>query len=76
MSKKHKELSTTLNYIEHILILGYTITGCVSISDFACLVDPWKSNKSIHFLHTNFMVKKFNDIFYNIQPFIWVCRAN
>ena len=38
MSKKHKYLCTTLNYIEHFLILGYTITGCLSISDFASLV--------------------------------------
>ena len=28
MSKKHKTFCTTLNCIEHILILGSTITGC------------------------------------------------
>ena len=38
MSKKHKKVCTTLYYIEHFLILGYTITGCVSISDFASIV--------------------------------------
>ena len=38
MSKKHKKVCTTLNYIEHFLILGSTITGCVSISSFASLV--------------------------------------
>ena len=38
MSKKHKKVCTTLNYIEHVLILGSTITGCVSISSFASLV--------------------------------------
>ena len=38
MSKKHKKVCTTLNYIEHFLILGSTITGCVSISVFASLV--------------------------------------
>ena len=38
MSKKHKKVCTTLNYIEHFLILGSTITGCVSISAFAYLV--------------------------------------
>ena len=32
MSKKHKKVCTTLNYIEHFFILGSTITGCVSIS--------------------------------------------
>ena len=41
MSKKCKGLNYTLytlNYIEHFLILGSTITGCVSISAFASLV--------------------------------------
>ena len=39
MSKKHKKYCTTLNYIEHFLILPSIITGCVSISDFASLAD-------------------------------------
>ena len=38
MSKKHKKVCTTLNYIEHFLILGSTTTGCVSISAFASSV--------------------------------------
>ena len=38
MSNKHKKVCTTLYYIEHFLILTSTITGCVSISDFTCLV--------------------------------------
>ena len=38
MSKKHKKVCTTLNYIEHFLILALTITGCVSISAFASLI--------------------------------------
>ena len=37
MSKKHKNVCTTLNYIEHFLILASTVTGCVSISSFASL---------------------------------------
>ena len=32
MTKKHKKVCTTLNYTEHFLILGSTITGCISIS--------------------------------------------
>ena len=36
--KKHKKDFITLNYIEHFLILGSTITGCVSIYSFASLV--------------------------------------
>ena len=31
MSKKHKKVRTTLNYTEQFLILGSTITGCISI---------------------------------------------
>ena len=37
--RKHKKVCTTLNYIEHFLILVSTITGCISISAFLlCLV--------------------------------------
>ena len=32
MSKKNKKVWTTLNYIEHFLILDFPITACVSIS--------------------------------------------
>ena len=39
MSKKHKKTCTIINYIEYFLILGFTITGCISISAFASLVD-------------------------------------
>ena len=38
MSKNHKKVCTTRNYIEHFLFLGSTITGCISISAFASLV--------------------------------------
>ena len=38
MSRKHKEVCTTLNYIEHILILASTITGCISNSAFGSLL--------------------------------------
>ena len=38
MSKKHKKVCTTLNNIEHFLILASTITGCISISDFSPLI--------------------------------------
>ena len=32
--KKHKKVCTTLNYIEHFLILSSTISECISISVF------------------------------------------
>ena len=38
MSRKNKQFCTTLNYIEHFLILAFTITGCISITAFASLL--------------------------------------
>ena len=38
MSKKHRKVFPTLNYIAHFLILAPTITGCVSVSVFASLL--------------------------------------
>ena len=38
MSRKHKKVCTTLNYIEHFLILASTVSGCISISAFASLL--------------------------------------
>ena len=38
MSRKYKKVCTTLNYIEHFLILASTITGYISISAFASLI--------------------------------------
>ena len=37
-SKNYKKVCTTLNYIQHFLILPSTITGCISISVFASLI--------------------------------------
>ena len=38
MSEKHKKFCRVLNYIDHLLSVISTITGCVSISAFAPLV--------------------------------------
>ena len=38
MSRKHKKVCTTVNYVEHFLILASAITGCISISAFASLL--------------------------------------
>ena len=38
VSRKHKIVCTTLNYIDDFLILASTITGCISISPFASLL--------------------------------------
>ena len=37
MSEKHQKVSTTLNYINHFLVLGSKITGYISVA-FASLV--------------------------------------
>ena len=38
MSEKYRKTCKYLNYVEHLLILASTVTGCVSISAFASLV--------------------------------------
>ena len=38
MSGNHKKVCKVLHYIEHLLILISTVTGCFSISAFASLV--------------------------------------
>ena len=39
LSEKYKKACKYLNYVEHMLILASTITGCVSVSAFASSVD-------------------------------------
>ena len=46
MSNKHKMICTTLNYIEHFLVVASTITGYVSISAFASLIGITMQNES------------------------------
>ena len=36
--RKRMKVCTTLYYIEHFLILGSTITGCISFSAFTSLI--------------------------------------
>ena len=38
MSEKYKRTCKYLNYVEHLLIIASTVTGCVSISAFASLI--------------------------------------
>ena len=38
MSREHKKVCTTRNYIEHFLILASAVTGCISTSGFASLL--------------------------------------
>ena len=45
-SKKYKKTRKYSNYVEHLLTLASTITGCVSISAFASLVHVPVGNRS------------------------------
>ena len=49
MSKKHKKVWVTLNYIEHFLILASAVTGCILISAFASLlgIPIWITSSAI-----------------------------
>ena len=38
MSEKHKKTCKYLNYVEQLLILASTVTGCLSLSAFPSLV--------------------------------------
>ena len=39
MSYKHKKVFTALNYIENIVTSIFSVTGCISLSAFASLID-------------------------------------
>ena len=71
MGKKHKKVCRVLNYIDHSLIAISTITGCVSISAFASLVDiPVSIGSSIMRLKTCVIterIKKYNSIIKKIR---------
>ena len=47
MSKKHKKVCATLNYIAHFLILGSTITG-ICFHFLFCFFN-WYSNRNYEF---------------------------
>lgn len=47
MSKKHKKVSTALNYLAKVLILASAIAEGVSISPFASLIGISTSNASL-----------------------------
>ena len=64
MSKKHKKVCTTLNYIEYYHILASTITECVSISDFVSLVGifSWSSAIGLKICAITAGIKKYKSI--------------
>ena len=59
--KKHnKKVCTTLNYIEHFLILSSKFGGCVSISAFSCLVGILSFAITINIFETTVAIIKYN----------------
>ena len=48
MTEKYNKTCKYLNYAEHLLILSWTITGCVSISAFDSLVCVPVRNKNLY----------------------------
>ena len=38
LSRRHKKVFTSLNYIDNFLILASVVTGCISISSFVSLL--------------------------------------
>ena len=39
LNNKNKKVCSTINYIEHFLTLDFAVTICISISEFASLID-------------------------------------
>ena len=39
LNNKNKKVYTSINYIEHFLTLVFVVNICISISDFASLID-------------------------------------
>ena len=66
MSNKDKKICTTLNYIEHFLILASALHECISISDFASLLDIpigiSSSEIGLKFCIITAEIKKYNSI--------------
>ena len=48
MSRKHEKICASLNYVEHLLALASTITGCISTSAFASLLWIESSAVDLH----------------------------
>ena len=64
--KKNEKICATLNYIEHFLILAFTITGCVSISVFASSIrfpiGITSSASGLKICEITARIKKYNSI--------------
>ena len=75
ISKKHKKVCTSLNYIEHFLILAYRISECVSFPVFASLVGiPMGINNSavgLKICAITAEIKKYNSIIKKIEKEAW-----
>ena len=62
MSKKHKKVCGFFNYIEHLLILVFTVTGCVFISAFGISVSITSSVVGLKICVITAGVKKYSSV--------------
>ena len=65
ISKKHKKVCKIISYIEELLSLASTVTGCVSISAFSLvflLVDMASSEVGIKICVTTVVIKKYKSV--------------
>ena len=66
ISKKHKKVCKIISYIEELLSLACTVTGCVSISAFCSLVfllvDMASSEVGIKICVTTVVIKKYKSV--------------
>ena len=77
--KKHKKICRVLNYIEHLLILILTVTGGVSISGLAYLVDiPLEIMSSaigLKICETTAGFKTYKSIFKKLDQIVLLAKA-
>ena len=70
ISEKHEKVCTTLNYIEHFLILASAVAWCISSSNFATLIGIaigiMSSGVGLNICAITAGIKKYNPISVNI----------
>ena len=62
MNKKHKKVCTTLNYIEHLLMLASAVIGCASVSAICFSIELTSSGVGLNNCATTAVIKKYKPI--------------
>ena len=75
MSNQNKKICTTLNYTEHSLTLNFAVTGCISISAFAVLVNIFSgimiSTIGVDIFAVTIRIKKYKSIIKKKKKEAW-----